>query len=206
MSSGGPEATDDPLLGPAQVAARLGIAEVTWRSYVSREQAPPPDDPGDPEESRFRRRPRWRTSTIDAFRPPGRALRPGRRTDRAKARVAAREHAAAELAAPAAAPAATMTRWLEQNHAVVFEAAEALVDHREELLTVAARPDALAEAIDAAGMQLSGRPSRALASAVAYALGLLPAEVLARLPEYSDARVVLEGARRLREEFNQIRG
>jgi len=99
-----------------------------------------------------------------------------------------------------------MTRWLERTHAAVFEAAELLVDHREELLAVAARPEALAEAIDAAGMHLSGRPSRALASAVAYALGLLPAEVLARLPEYSDARVALEGARELREQFNRIRG
>jgi hypothetical protein len=195
---------DDPLLGPAQVAARLGIAEVTWRSYVSREQAPPADDPGDPAESKFRRRPRWLTSTIDAF--AGRPFRPGRRTDLAAARQAARDQAAADLAAPAALPTPTMSRWLEQNHAAVFEVAEALVDHRELLLAVAPRLDALAEAIDAAGMQLSGRPSRALASAVAYALGLLPAEALARLPDHSDAQVVLEGARQLREEFNRLRG
>ncbi len=71
MTNGDP----DPLLTVAEVAARLDIKPVTWRSYVSRGTAPPPDAPdlGRPE---ARRAPRWLTSTIDAWapsrRPPGR--------------------------------------------------------------------------------------------------------------------------------------
>ena len=31
------------FLGAADVAARLGISQSTWRAYVARGQAPPPD-------------------------------------------------------------------------------------------------------------------------------------------------------------------
>jgi hypothetical protein len=63
----------------------------------------------------------------------------------------------------------------------------------------------VAEAVDAAGMYLSGRPSRALASAVAYAMGLLGPDALMRLPDDAEIRALLIRHRRLREEFTQIR-
>ncbi len=69
--------SDDLLTGP-QVAARLGITPGTWRGYVARGQAPPPDDP-DTDRPASRRQPRWRTETIEAY--AGRTKRPGARTD-----------------------------------------------------------------------------------------------------------------------------
>lgn len=51
----------------------------TWRAYVSRDQAPAPDDPGDLSMPARSRRPRWHRSTIArglASRPS-----PGTRTD-----------------------------------------------------------------------------------------------------------------------------
>lgn len=46
------------------IAEHLGIGEPTWRGYVSRGFAPPPDDPGDPAAHPKRRIPRWRPDTI----------------------------------------------------------------------------------------------------------------------------------------------
>lgn len=72
---------DDPLLTGPQVAGRLFIKPATWRGYVKRGHAPPPDDP-DENTVKERRTPRWRQSTIDAWH----ASRPGRgtRTDLSK--------------------------------------------------------------------------------------------------------------------------
>lgn len=63
----------DEKLTVAQVAARLGIAPSTWRSYVNTKHAPAKDGEYD------RRTPWWFASTIDAWA----AARPGRgaRTD-----------------------------------------------------------------------------------------------------------------------------
>lgn len=58
-------------LTTAQVAERLGIAPVTWRAYVHRHQAPPPDGRYD------KRTPWWYATTVDAWL----ASRPRRRTD-----------------------------------------------------------------------------------------------------------------------------
>jgi hypothetical protein len=74
----------DPLLTGPQIAGRLGISASTWRAYVSRGQAPAPDDPGDTDRHgqpipKKRRIPRWKTSTIDTY--AARDKRPGTRTD-----------------------------------------------------------------------------------------------------------------------------
>jgi predicted DNA-binding transcriptional regulator AlpA len=50
-------------LTTAAVAALLGIAPATWRAYVSRGQAPPPDGHID------KRTPYWLASTIEKWRP-----------------------------------------------------------------------------------------------------------------------------------------
>lgn len=50
-------------LTTSDVAEQLGIAPVTWRAYVSRGQAPPPDGHID------KRTPYWLASTIEAWRP-----------------------------------------------------------------------------------------------------------------------------------------
>lgn len=57
---------DDLLTGP-QVAALLGVKAATWRGYVSRGQAPAPDDPDDGRPAE-RRTPRWRRSTVETWR------------------------------------------------------------------------------------------------------------------------------------------
>lgn len=59
--------TEDPLLTGPQAADRLGIEPSTWRAYVSRGQAPPPDDP-DLGQIKQRRNPRWRQSVIDEIK------------------------------------------------------------------------------------------------------------------------------------------
>lgn len=74
----------DPLLTGPQVAGRLGISASTWRAYVARGQAPPPDDPDDVDRHgqpvpKNRRIPRWQQSTIDTY--AARPKRPGTRTD-----------------------------------------------------------------------------------------------------------------------------
>lgn len=202
------EDDEDPLLAVAEAADRAGLKKATWRSYVARNYAPKPDDPDDTdalgrEIKPKRRRPRWRASTVDAFR--NNRLGQGRRTDRVAARVEKQAQMAMELAAPPPAPAPDMEQWLATNHRALLAVAEALVDHREELLVAVSRPELVAEAIDAAGMHLSGRPSRALASAVAYAMGLLRPDALTRLADDGEVGALLTRHRRLRDEFIQIR-
>lgn len=199
---------EDLLLSLAESAARAGLNKGTWQSYVSRKYAPPADDPDDTDTDgepivKYRRRPRWRASTVDAFRDnrPGQ----GRRTDLVRARSQQQERIAAELAEPLPESVPAMNDWLAASHRAVLAVAEALVDHREEVLQVAPRRDLVAEAIDAAGLHIQGRPSKALASAVTYAMGLLGSDTLARLPDDSEVRVVLVRHRRLRDEFNHIR-
>lgn len=46
----------------AEVADLLGIAPATWRAYVSRGQAPPPDGRHDA------RTPYWRRDTVEAWK------------------------------------------------------------------------------------------------------------------------------------------
>jgi hypothetical protein len=58
---------DDLLTGP-QIAALLGVGPATWRGYVSRGQAPAADDPDDGNPNEWRRNPRWRRSTVEAWR------------------------------------------------------------------------------------------------------------------------------------------
>lgn len=59
------------LLSATQAAARAGIATSTWRGYVARGQAPPPD-------TYEADRPRWHPATVDRWlaERPGRSGRP----------------------------------------------------------------------------------------------------------------------------------
>jgi hypothetical protein len=59
-------ADPDRLLTTAEVAAALGIQPATWRKMVSVGSAPRADDPGVGPVNR--RTPRWRVSTVRAFR------------------------------------------------------------------------------------------------------------------------------------------
>lgn len=72
-----PVESDELLTGP-EIAQRLGLSPATWRSFVYKGFAPKADDP---DEGRpvNRRSPRWRESTVAAWKAsrPGR----GRRTD-----------------------------------------------------------------------------------------------------------------------------
>lgn len=63
------EFTADPnrLLTVREVCILLQIEPVTWRAYVSRGQAPAPDDP-DSDAHPNRRRPRWRLSTVREYK------------------------------------------------------------------------------------------------------------------------------------------
>jgi hypothetical protein len=75
----------DPLLTGPECADRLNLTSSTWRSYVHRGYAPPPDDP-DSDRPPNRRSPRWRASTVEAFRENRR--KQGTRTDLADRRTA----------------------------------------------------------------------------------------------------------------------
>lgn len=199
---------EDRLLSLAEAAERAGLKKGTWQSYVSREYAPAPDDPDDTDTdgtpiSKFRSRPRWRASTVDRFTED--RLGQGRRTDLDDLKREQRERRAAELAAPLAGATPVVADWLATNHGALLAAAEALVDHRDALVAVAPRPEEVADAIDAAGLHMSRQPSRALASAISYAMALLAPETLARLRDDSELAQVVERYRRLRDEFEQIR-
>ena len=65
---------DDPLLYAHQVAEQIGVTVGTWRGYVSRGQAPPPDDQVI---DGSHVRPQWRRSVIQAWMDgrPGRGVR-----------------------------------------------------------------------------------------------------------------------------------
>lgn len=83
---GGPRAGDvvadpDRLLSGSEVAALLGMGVASWRALVHDGYAPKPDDAGGDGPLRGRR-PRWRLSTVRAFKQsrPGQ----GRRTDLGK--------------------------------------------------------------------------------------------------------------------------
>lgn len=71
-------ADPDRLLTGPEVAALLGVEPSSWRVSVWRGYAPKPDDPGGVGPVN-QRRPRWRLSTVRAFRQAPK--RPGRRTD-----------------------------------------------------------------------------------------------------------------------------
>jgi hypothetical protein len=199
-----PDIEDDPLLTVAEAAARAGMKPSSWRSAVSREIIPAPDDHDDhalPE----RRRPRWRRSTVDASI----GLRPGQgsRTDLRGARKQRDRQLAAELAEPRPTAPVAMDEWLRANHRHLLAVAEALVDHREVLLNAVGaelQRDELAAAIDRAGEEISSRPSRMLASAVTYALFLLrDGGPVRAVPE---VREVLITHARLHPEYNHLRG
>lgn len=68
--------TDDPLLTVSEVAALIGWRPDSWRSEVNRGKAPPADDP-DEGRPASRRMPRWRRSTVEAWRKtrPGQGAR-----------------------------------------------------------------------------------------------------------------------------------
>lgn len=200
-----PDEQTEPMLDVTEAAARAGMQPSSWRSAVSRGYLPPPDDP-DASAPKTRRRPRWRLSTVDRFigARPGQ----GHRTDLAEARRESGRRVAAELAEAPPVTAAAVQEWLQANHRALLAVADALVDHREALLA-AIRDDArlrddLAGAIDRAGEEMSGRPSRILASAVTYAQFLLRAEGPVRVP--AEVREVLACHAHLHDEFNRLRG
>jgi hypothetical protein len=66
----------DDWWGVREAAAHCGVKPPTWRYYVSRGFAPPPDDTdeGSPPE---RRRPRWKPETVKAW-DDGRPIRRGK--------------------------------------------------------------------------------------------------------------------------------
>lgn len=68
----------DPLLTGPECAALMGIKSVSWRSLVQRGYAPTADEP-DADRPAEMRMPRWRRSTVLAYK----AARPGQgaRTD-----------------------------------------------------------------------------------------------------------------------------
>lgn len=204
---------DDPLLHAKEAAARAGLAVSTWGYYRFKGLLPPPDDPDDAphqgeEVSKYRRRPRWRASTVDAFRKN--RLGRGFRSDLRKKKQQRREEDAAALAQPAPELAPSIQNWLQDNHAAVLEVAEALADWREDLLATTSTPELLAEAIDLAGAAISRRPSKALASAVARAIGLAlgdaPQSRPAGLDPDSEVSQVLVRHRQLRTEYLQAEG
>ena len=69
----------DPLLTVAEVVDRLAtvhnirIGQATWRSYASRGQVPPADDPDD-DRPPNKRMPRWLASTVDRYAKNRRGL------------------------------------------------------------------------------------------------------------------------------------
>lgn len=188
---------DGEWLDVEACAARRGVQPSTWRSYVSRGQAPPPDDPDDKDgRPRNHRRPRWRPETLDAWTWPG----PGARTDVRRRRRDEAERRRAELGEHQG-DAAAVAGWLAENHRQLLAAAEALVDQRDALVAAAGdRGAQLAEAIDTAGAHMLGRPSRSLAAGVAYAIALVAA-----LPGgLAGAELGAYGP--LRDGYEQVRG
>jgi hypothetical protein len=176
-------------------AARAGVKPVTWRSYVSRGYAPEPDDKDEGEPVIYRRRPRWRASTLDGWRRAGQ----GAHTELAGRRAAVAAARRAELAEPAVV-AAHLQAWLSQHHPALLAAAEDLVDLRDALVA-ADKGGLLADAIDKAGEAMTRQPSIGLASAVSYALSLARGvgEDAAPLARFDYLRTGYESVRPLRE-------
>lgn len=98
-----------------------------------------------------------------------------------------------------------MQEWLRANHRRLLAVADALVDHRDELLrtTASQRRTDLAAAIDRAGEEISSQPSRLLAAAVTYAMFLVRSGDPDRLSE--DIREALAAHAHLHPEFNRLR-
>jgi hypothetical protein len=195
----------DPLLSNAEAAARAGMKTRSWRSAVSRGYAPPADEP-DLETPQMERQPRWKASTVDAWL----AERPGQghRSDLDAARAERRRRDAADLAAPRPAADRAMRDWLAANHRALLAVAELVADHRDALVDAAPaqhRAD-LADAIDRAGQEMSGQPSRMLAAAVTYCLFLLRPDVPVRAGLEAEVCGVLAHHDRLHGEFNGLRG
>ncbi len=69
--------TDTDMWGVAEAASHCGVTPGTWRVYVSRGFAPPPDDPdeGYPPQ---RRRPKWSPETVRTWHENRPSVRPGR--------------------------------------------------------------------------------------------------------------------------------
>ncbi len=155
---------DEEWLDNEAAAALAGVKLCTWRSYVARGYAPPPDDP-DLDRIRCHRRPRWRASTLAGWKRPGQGARTELAGQRA-ALVAARRAEYAEVTAPTE----QLQAWLAVNHRALLEAADALVDLRDALVAAAGDDEQVAAAIDRAGSAMTRQPSAGLASTVSYAL------------------------------------
>jgi hypothetical protein len=70
-------ADPDRLLTGAEVAELLGIRTSTWRGYVLKGLAPLPDEPDDKRPANLRR-PKWRLSSVRAYKDDPRRGRVGR--------------------------------------------------------------------------------------------------------------------------------
>lgn len=157
---------DEQLIGVVAAAHIARIAPSSWRTYVARGRAPKPDAPRD-----ANGRPRWKKTTVEAWQEqkPGQGHRSD--LDGSTRRAADQRERERTTTTPTSAE---QTAWLTQHHQALLQVADRLVDARDELLdqtpTVATE---LAAAIDQAGAAMDRTPSRALASAVAYALFLL---------------------------------
>jgi hypothetical protein len=109
---------------------------------------------------------------------------------------------AARGPAPAAPKNDTLQAWLQQHHGALVQVAGVFADHRDdlaELVTDGGRRDELIEVIDEAGAHMSARPSRTLASSVAYAVYLLRAAD--GQPDDDDVRIALKKGDDLREGY-----
>jgi hypothetical protein len=196
-------------------AAYVGKAATTWRSYVSKGLAPKPDDPGDMRQHPKRRRPRWRAETLDGYKTgipctPGEVWAKrkgqGRRTDLHRRKAEQQALNEADLAAPAPALTANLQDWLVANHRAILLVAERLTDVRDDLLDEAPPEyqERLVEALDRTGELMSGRPSRGLASAVAYALFLLGPDGVVK-PSDPELAGFLAYHQRLHRQYNELR-
>lgn len=103
---------------------------------------------------------------------------------------------------PAAPKNDTLQAWLQQHHDALVHVAGVFADHRDalaELVTDQGQRDELVEVLDQAGAHMSGRPSRTLASSVAYAVYLLRGAD--RQLDDDDVRVALKKGDDLREGY-----
>ena len=213
--AGAATASGDDWFSSDEAASYVDKRPSTWRSYVSKGLAPKPDDPGDLREHPKRRRPRWRQETLDAYKSgipqtPGEAWAKrkgqGRRTDLIRRKADKKALVTAALDAPAPTPIDGLGEWLETNHRLILLVAERIVDERDYLLNEALpeHRDRLTEALDKAGELMSGRPSRALASAVAYALFLLGPDGLVK-PKDPELANFIVTHQKLRHEYSSLR-
>lgn len=194
---------EDPLVSAKEAAELLGIKPATWRSYVSRGQAPPPDEPDDePGKPACHRFPRWRRSTV--LGRVGRRKQ-GHRTDLDHAREARRRRDATDLAAVSIRPTAELAAWLARRATAVRAVAELLDDHRDELVEQAAGEAAqglLEEAYNMMGRYLGRQEmTNGFASAVAHTLRLARAVSSAD----DELRSMLAARQQLFDEYELLR-